>query len=357
MRDRLTILVCEDEHHLRHDICAELGEAGYLTLPAADGHEALLLLERTRPDLILCDIAMPQLDGREVLARLRETRADLADVPFLFLSAFGERRDIIDGKLRGADDYIVKPVDYEVLLATIGAHLRQVRRISAAGTAKEAVQDTLLAFRQADRGSLHALDRLSQGIVLLDREAVVLHANAAARELCRKGSGLRLERMLEAEMDPQALRLALRDALAGEAGEGAVAPVPTERPDRRKGPILLLSRMGGADDPPPGTPALMVVIVDPGQRVTPDPELLRQALGLTPTEARICSLLASGLRSDAVAGHLGISPMTVAGHLKSIFAKTETHRQTDLIALLLSLSAIPPAPARAPEAGGPTAGS
>ena len=85
----------------------------------------------------------------------------------------------------------------------------------------------------------------------------------------------------------------------------------------------------------------MVLIVDPNRRLAPDPALLREALGLTPTESRIASLLASGLRSDAIAERLGISPATVASHLKSIFAKTETHRQTDLVALLLSLSAIP----------------
>ncbi|MGI3164660.1 response regulator [Pseudooceanicola sp. 200-1SW] len=351
------ILVCEDERHLLDDICAELSEAGYQTLAASDGLEALALLEQARPDLILCDIAMPRLDGRALLDRLRQTRADLADVPFLFLTAFSNRADMIDGKLRGADDYLVKPVDYEVLLATLAAHLRQVRRIAAArdgaSPGGEAAMDrTRQALAEAEGGAWAALDRLAQGIVLLDGRGRVLHANAAAQLVCVAGSGLRLDQELRAEVEPAHLRQVLRDTLEGEAPLAGVAPVPLQRPDRGQGPILLLSRLrpeaqvirsdeGGTGAEEAGGPALMVLIVDPARRVAPDPDLLRQALGLTPTEARISSLLASGLRSDAIAETLGVSPATVASHLKSVFAKTETHRQTDLVALLLSLSAMP----------------
>ncbi|PJE30987.1 regulatory protein, luxR family [Pseudooceanicola antarcticus] len=339
MSDAPRILVCEDERHLLDDICAELNEAGYLTIPAVDGQEALARMQDLRPDLILCDIAMPRLDGRGLLSQLRETRRDLDDVPFLFLTAFGDRSDVIDGKLRGADDYIVKPVDYEVLLATIAAQLRQVRRVNSARDEAERLNRTRKALSEAESGAWQALDRLAQGIVLLDRQAQVLHANAAATAFCQEGSGLRLCSHLHAEVDPPHLRQTLQAALARNPSQAPVAPVPLERPDRAQGPILLLSSLGrqvGSD-----APALMVLIVDPGRRVAPEPALLREALRLTPTEARIASLLAGGLRSDAIAETLGISPATVASHLKSIFAKTETHRQTDLVALLLSLSAIP----------------
>lgn len=346
MTEAPCILVCEDERHLLDDICAELQEAGYRTIAASDGQEALVQMAAQRPDLILCDIAMPQLDGRAVLDRLRQTRRDLDDVPFLFLTAFGDRSDVIDGKMRGADDYIVKPVDYEVLLATIAAQLRQVRRVVSVRDEAALVSTTRAALSEAESGAWQALDMLAQGIILLDGEAQVLHANAAALEFCAEGSGLRLCSHLHAEVDTPRLRQKLQAALDRDPALAPVAPVPLKRPDRAQGPILLLSSLAetGTGTKAEGSasgPALMVLIVDPNRRLAPDPALLREALGLTPTESRIASLLASGLRSDAIAERLGISPATVASHLKSIFAKTETHRQTDLVALLLSLSAIP----------------
>src|SRR5690606_6808851 len=111
--DSPLILVVEDEQALRCDIVEELQEAGYRTLAAKDGEEALHLLAETTPDLLLCDITMPGLDGYDVLRRFRAQRPDLSATPFVFLTALSEPREVIEGKLQGADDYLVKPVDYD----------------------------------------------------------------------------------------------------------------------------------------------------------------------------------------------------------------------------------------------------
>ena len=123
------IVVVEDEEGLRCDIVEELQEAGYRTLAAREGQEALDLLVDTTPDLLLCDITMPGLDGYEVLRKLRIDRPDLSNTPFVFLTALSDPNEIIEGKLQGADDYLVKPVDYDLLLATVSARLRQVDRM------------------------------------------------------------------------------------------------------------------------------------------------------------------------------------------------------------------------------------
>ena len=126
------ILCIEDEAQLRRDIRDELIEAGYQVVEAGDGSEALAILENQRPDLVLCDISMPGLDGYGVLEALRRNEQEHAEIPFLFLSALGDPRHIVDGKRLGADDYLVKPIDYDLLLATIEARLRQIGRIRAA---------------------------------------------------------------------------------------------------------------------------------------------------------------------------------------------------------------------------------
>lgn len=126
------ILCIEDEAQLRRDIRDELIEAGYQVVEAGNGTEALAILESLRPDLVLCDISMPGLDGYGVLEALRRKKQQHAEIPFVFLSALADPRHIVDGKRLGADDYLVKPIDYDLLLATIEARLRQIGRIRSA---------------------------------------------------------------------------------------------------------------------------------------------------------------------------------------------------------------------------------
>lgn len=126
---RPLILCVEDEDALRRDIAEELAEAGYGVQEACNGEAALDLLGTMRPDLILCDISMPGLDGYEVLSAVHAMGPAHADIPFVFLSALGDPREIVEGKRLGADDYLVKPIDYDLLLATVHARLRQVARI------------------------------------------------------------------------------------------------------------------------------------------------------------------------------------------------------------------------------------
>ena len=141
MPDRPIILCVEDEEDLRRDIADELAEAGYAVLEARSGAEAIDLLDTTRPDLILCDISMPGLNGHEVLKAVQAKGPAHAGIPFVFLSALGDPREIVEGKRLGADDYLVKPIDYDLLLATIHARLRQITRIRAALPAEGAGAD------------------------------------------------------------------------------------------------------------------------------------------------------------------------------------------------------------------------
>ncbi|WP_116653405.1 DNA-binding response regulator [Pelagibacterium sediminicola] len=137
------ILCIEDEAQLRRDIADELAEAGYGVIEAGSGEEALAILDETAPDLILCDISMPGLNGYDVLAAVQGKGAAYAEIPFVFLSALADPRQVVDGKKLGADDYLVKPIDYDLLLATVGARLRQIERIRAVSHAGTADTDTL----------------------------------------------------------------------------------------------------------------------------------------------------------------------------------------------------------------------
>ncbi|GAB4226039.1 MAG: hypothetical protein Kow0032_02860 [Methyloligellaceae bacterium] len=123
------ILCIEDEADLREDIAEELGDAGYRVLQAADGQEGLQMMLDHRPDLVLSDITMPRMDGHTLLTTVRRDHPKLGAVPFIFVSALSDHQDLIDGLKIGADDYLTKPVDYDLLLAKVDTALQRVERI------------------------------------------------------------------------------------------------------------------------------------------------------------------------------------------------------------------------------------
>src|SRR3546814_6836000 len=120
MGTRKPVILCvEDEPDLLRDIAEELCEAGYTPLLASNGDEALSQIHATRPDLILCDISMPGLDGFDLLHAVQAMESDYASIPFVFLTALSDPREVVEGNRLGADDYLIKPVDYDLLLATV----------------------------------------------------------------------------------------------------------------------------------------------------------------------------------------------------------------------------------------------
>lgn len=121
------ILIIEDEPAMRANLVDVLEMENFHPLAAANGSEGVALAKAEIPDLILCDILMPGLDGHEVLERLRQD-SGTARIPFIFLTAKGERQDIRSGMNLGADDYLVKPVPVEELLQAIAARLERAHQ-------------------------------------------------------------------------------------------------------------------------------------------------------------------------------------------------------------------------------------
>ena len=126
------ILCVEDEPDIRHDIVEELQDAGFATIAAANGEEGLLAIRKYKPDLILCDITMPVMSGLELLVAVKENQPEFSGIPFIFLSALADHEDIVKGKRLGADDYVDKPIDFDLLLATVKSRLRQVKKLRGA---------------------------------------------------------------------------------------------------------------------------------------------------------------------------------------------------------------------------------
>ena len=121
------ILVIEDEPEMRRNITTLLRFKDYEPIAAENGRVGVEIARREKPDLILCDVMMPELDGFGVLRALQEDDA-LASIPFIFLTAKGEKDDLRNGMNLGADDYLTKPVANNELVQAIEARLNRSAR-------------------------------------------------------------------------------------------------------------------------------------------------------------------------------------------------------------------------------------
>jgi len=153
------ILIIEDDDQTRENLEIILSMEGFGVRAAANGRAGLELARADRPDLIVCDVTMPELDGHGVLRELRDN-PQTADIPFLFLTAQGERHQQRAGMNLGADDYLCKPLDAEDLLAAVRMRLKRQRE----------QQDAALAGAGPDFSSAVPLETLG----LTVREAEVL---------------------------------------------------------------------------------------------------------------------------------------------------------------------------------------
>ncbi len=122
------ILYIEDDHETAALIGEELADRGFNVQVAYNGREGFSTILKWRPDLVLCDISMPAVSGFEVLERLTVAAPRFWHMPFIFLTAVTDRDVELTARRLGADDFITKPVDFDVLEAIVIARLARVAR-------------------------------------------------------------------------------------------------------------------------------------------------------------------------------------------------------------------------------------
>ncbi|HKZ83299.1 MAG TPA: response regulator transcription factor [Anaerolineae bacterium] len=124
------VLLVDDDNLLRRSLAFNLEQAGYHVITAANAEDALALARYDPPDLVLLDIGLPGMDGLDALRHFRESLG----VPVIFLTARRRELDQALGLESGADDYVTKPFDLEVLLARIKAVLRRTQHSAVSST-------------------------------------------------------------------------------------------------------------------------------------------------------------------------------------------------------------------------------
>ncbi len=124
-----TVLVVEDEPAQREVLAYNLEAEGFNVAKAANGEEALMMVDEVPPDVIVLDWMLPNVSGIEVCRRLK-TRPETRALPIIMLSARSEEVDRVRGLETGADDYVVKPYSIVELMARVRAQLRRTRPAS-----------------------------------------------------------------------------------------------------------------------------------------------------------------------------------------------------------------------------------
>ena len=147
MKNKRKILIIEDDHFLRENISELLGLSNYKVCKASNGNIGIEKAKKCKPDIIICDIMMPEIDGYSVLEVLAKDNSTKF-IPFIFLSAKTERKDIRKGMDLGADDYITKPFSEIELINSIESRLAKADILNSARekqnfTKKDINEDTI----------------------------------------------------------------------------------------------------------------------------------------------------------------------------------------------------------------------
>ena len=279
--------------------------------------DAVISLDELRHTLFFDEVLRPQDVAHNTMIALA-TRAD-------FCVAFNICRSVRQGPIR------------EHGQALLGQLVPHMRRSIGLGFRID-------GYRAMQHGEYRVLDRLSSGVVLLDRRARILYANAAARALDASQGPLQLRNTTVTTRSPshdQRLGTLIRAAIGGSPTGSMSVP---RLPDGQLLTIVVLSVRGQDVDRfahlrMPDA-AVLLFIVDPANRSGVPPELIRDAFDLTPAEARVALATSSGLGIPDVALQFNLSPNTIKTHLRRVFAKTGTAGQGELTRLITSIGVI-----------------
>lgn len=292
------VLVVDDSPNTLRMLTDAIEGAGMTVLVALDGEQALSLIERITPDVILMDAVMPGIDGFEICRRLKRNSA-LSHVPIIFMTGLSETEDIIKGLDAGGVDYVTKPIAPDELLARIRVHLANARISQSARSALDASGRFLLAANRAGRilwATPQAAKLLSTVFADFNSEAYLLPTDV--RDWLARYS----ERKPPTDSGSVAL---------GAPGSGV------------KLELSIISHIA-ADE-------ILLRLIDGDPK--DDQLVLRDKLNLTQREAEVLLWIARGKSNRDVAEILTLSPRTVNKHLEQIFTKLGVENRTSAAAL------------------------
>jgi DNA-binding NarL/FixJ family response regulator len=286
------VLVVDDSPDTLRMLTDAIEDAGMTVLVAREGAQAIAMIGKVTPDVILMDAVMPGMDGFET-SRLLKNSESMAHVPVIFMTGLSETEDVVKGLNAGGVDYVTKPIVPEELLARIRVHLANARLARSAQTALDVSGRFLLATDL--RGRL--LWSTPQTTAILGSAIYGFSAK------------------------DYALPASVQGWLAGRVGGEGVEAIELL-------PGRMLSYVGQI-----GPDEYLLRLIE--GRVGTDVDTLRRKLMLTQREAEVLMWIARGKANRDVGEILSLSPRTVNKHLEQIFSKLGVENRTAAAAVAM----------------------
>ncbi|MFZ2340240.1 MAG: response regulator transcription factor [Bacteroidales bacterium] len=172
----MKVLMAEDDRDFGNILSQYISISGYDVTLARDGSEAWKLFEKEKPDLCVLDVMMPEMDGFTLGEKIKEARPE---IPIIFLTAKSLKEDIVRGLKIGADDYITKPFDPEVLILRINNILK---RAYASSNDEFKISETILKFNTLELVSGRTREKLTLKEAQLLKYFIINKNKILARE-------------------------------------------------------------------------------------------------------------------------------------------------------------------------------
>jgi DNA-binding NarL/FixJ family response regulator len=172
------ILCIDDDPGIIELLCEFLAEEGFAPIVARDGVDGVKKFSE-HPDAILCDVDMPSMDGFSVLRELRRSDYQLSSIPFLFITAYGSRESNLRARRLGCDDFIAKPLDFELLIEILRNRLASKSRSAPPLCALTDREREIMIWVSRGKSS-HDIG----AILGLSARTVNFHVNNVLQKLC-----------------------------------------------------------------------------------------------------------------------------------------------------------------------------
>ena len=287
---REVVLVVDDSPATLGLLSEALERAGYTVLVAQAGQDALRLMQRITPDIVLMDAIMPGLDGFET-TRLMKANGTTATIPVVFMTGLTETEHVVRGLECGGVDYVAKPVAPDEVVARVTVHLATAR----------------LA-----RSARMALDTTGRYLLSVTRDGQVLWSTPQATRLL-EGNGA-------VTPMPASIVAWLEECMRGQ-GAGVEFNLLPDRVGERRLRVTFLGEVSHNE---------ILLRLTPGMT---DEMALSGSLSITRREAEVLLWLSRGKSNRDIAAILDLSPRTVNKHLEQIFAKLEIDNRSSATAI------------------------
>lgn len=269
-------------------------------------------------DVAVTDLCMPEMGGFDFLEKLKTLQGN--DPPCIVLTGTGDLQTAMEAINRiGVFRFYSKPCRPEHLAEGVASALKQAElsRRQAAGAAHPA---------------LAALDKLPLAVIALDAEKRIIFMNRPGMELLRQGRGLTMSATGICRAVGTGATQDLYAAIDGVIAGKDVAALPLSLSDGEQ-PLALTATAAEAGE---SDAKVLLFVQDRKRAALPSADMLRGLFGLTAAEAKLAQGLARGMDIPQAALESGITVNSARTYLKSIFAKTDTNRQAELVRLLLA---------------------